>query len=170
MVQYIAEESLELIFALISERYSKIEEVPHYSTEAGFKKFCSVLLQAEEDSYYPSVLDKAMYLLIGINKGHFFSNGNKRLALVITTVFLGINDLWLKAETKERYRGILENLFPEYAQWGDFEEFTSTDFATYNLSIMIADSGVYGISHDELKRRVRTFLEQSTETFTISKA
>ncbi len=165
MTQYIAEESLGLIFALISERYSTIEEVPHYRTEAGFKKFCSVLLQSEEDVYYPTVIDKATYLLIGVNKGHFFSNGNKRLALVIMTVFLGVNDLWLKDESKEWYRNVLEKLFPEYAQWDDFDEFTSTDFATYNLSIMIADSGVYGISHDELKRRVRSFLEQSTEVF-----
>ncbi len=81
------------------------------------------------------------------------------------TIFLAINDLQLKTGDKAWYRNMLAGLFPKYTQWEDFKEFTSTDFATYNLSIMIADSGVHGISHDELKDRVHSFLEQSTEVF-----
>jgi hypothetical protein len=124
-----------------------------------------VLKQVRSDTYYPTVLEKAVYLLVSINKGHFFSNGNKRLALVVMTLFLAVNDLQLRTGDKTWYREILTELFPEYTLWEDFAEFTPTDFATYNLSIMIADSGVYGISHDELKRRVLVFLEKSTEAF-----
>lgn len=161
MIYYISETSFHYIFSFVSERYAKIEEVPAYEYETGYEKFCSVLKQVHEDVYYPTIIDKAAYLLIGINKGHFFSNGNKRLALVITIFFLGINDLGLKLLSKTEYRQLLEELFPEYMQWEDFGDFTATDFATYNLSIMIADSGTYGISHDQLKGRIVHFLESA---------
>lgn len=163
MTQYLTVQGLDSIFEFVQERYAKIEEVPAYKDEPGFEKFCGVLVQVQSDNYYPTVFDKAVYLVLNINKGHFFSNGNKRLALVIMISFLAINGFGLRAESKEWYRNTLEDLFPEYKQWEDFDEFTSTDFATYNLSIMIADSGVYGITHDELKRRITAFLEESTE-------
>ena len=161
-MNYIPEDALDLIFEFVSQRYSRIEEVPQYHGEPGFEKFCGVLTQVQSDTYYPTLLDKAAYLLVNINKGHFFSNGNKRLALVVTTVFLVMNDLQLKAESKEWYRTILGNLFPEYKDWEDFEDFTSTDFATYHLSIMIADSGTFNIEHEELKGRVTSFFIQAT--------
>lgn len=165
MIRYIPDEGLERIFGFVSARYARAEAVPHYAEETRFDEFCGVLKRVQSDLYYPTLLEKAAYLLVTINKGHFFSNGNKRLALVIMTLFLGINGLQLRAADKGWYRAQLAQLFPEYDQWEDFADFTSTDFATYNLSIMIADSGVYGISHDELKRRVLVFLERSTEGF-----
>lgn len=165
MAYYISEKILDRVFEFVSTRYSQVEEVPQYREERRFDEFCGVLRQAKSDTYYPTVLEKAVYLLVGINKGHFFSNGNKRLALVVTTLFLAINDLQLKKESKEWYRTLLENLFPEYTQWEDFSDFTPTDYATYNLSIMIADSGVYNISHDQLKERVHSFFDQSLETY-----
>lgn len=45
------------------------------------------------DDYYPDFLSKAAYLFISINKNHFFSNGNKRLAYVVLWYFLHINRL-----------------------------------------------------------------------------
>ncbi len=163
-MNYIQEKDLDLVFSFINRRYGKIEEVPPYKLEPGFEKFCAVLQQAHSD-YYPSVFDKAVYLLIGVNKGHFFSNGNKRLALVVMTFFIIMNGLELREETKNWHKNILSSLVPEYEKWEDFVDFTATDFATYNLSIMIADSGVYGISHDELKRRIHSYLEQATQPF-----
>lgn len=164
MTYYIPEEGLDAAFEYVSKHYSHIEEVPSYRDEPGFEKLRGIFIHVQSDTYYPSLLDKAAYLLIGINKGHFFSNGNKRLAIVVMTLFLSGNSLGLKrGSSKEWYRETLGSLFPEYAQWGDFSDFSSTDFATYNLSIMIADSGTYGIDHDELKRRVYSFLETATE-------
>jgi len=113
------------------------------------------------DRYYPTLLDKATHLLLSVNKGHFFSNGNKRLALVVTTTFLTLNERHLKENSKEAYRELLASLFPEHAECTDFPEFTPTDFATYNLSIVIADSGAYNIEYDSLKKRVHTFLSKS---------
>jgi death-on-curing family protein len=167
VIVYLRRTFVDFIFGFIAERFGTIEEVPNYNDEhLGVEKLCGIFEQIQSDVFYPTLLDKAAYLLIGINKGHFFSNGNKRLALVATTVFLTLNDITFKKAEKEWYRETLELLFPEYASWTDFDDFTHTDFATYNLSIMVADSGVHGISHDELKRRLRTFFELSTEPTT----
>ncbi|MBY0110996.1 Fic family protein [Patescibacteria group bacterium] len=165
MIYYIPETVLAAVFSFVSERYSQAEEVPRYKEERGFPQFCGVLTQVRSDTYYPTLLDKAVYLLVGINKGHFFSNGNKRLALVVTTFFLGMNDLQLRKRDKIWYQSVLGELFPEYQSWEDFADFTPTDFATYNLSIMVADSSTHGVPHDELKRRAKAFFEVATEPY-----
>ena len=164
MYTYLSEEYRPPLFGYLAERYAKIEEVPNYKDErTGYEKLLAVLEQARADTYYPELFDKVGYLLIQINKGHFFSNGNKRLALVATTVFLDINGKHLKALSKEEYRSLLGRLFPEYKDWSDFPDFSSTDFATYHLSIIIADSGTFGIVHDDLKMRVKAFFTEATE-------
>lgn len=167
MIFYISDGYLDPIFDLLENRYTRAEEIPLYKIEkSGFDQFCGVLQKVQADTYYPSLFEKATYLLVNINKGHFFSNGNKRLALVTTTTFLSINHYQLKNESKKWYKEFLGGLFPEYENWTDYDEFTSTDFVTYNLSIMIADSGVYNISHDELKERVTNFFKEAAEKIT----
>ncbi len=162
MFSYLADEHLDTIFTFVAERYGRQEEVPVYrDNQEGVAKLLGVLERARMDTYYPTLLDKATHLLLSINKGHFFSNGNKRLALVVTTTFLTINGKHLEENLKGSYRELLESLFPEHRECSDFPEFTATDFATYNLSIIIADSGTYAIEYDSLKKRVHSFLSQS---------
>ena len=162
MFNYLADEHLDPIFDFVSKRYGRQEEVPIYrENKDGIAKLLGVLERARMGIYYPTLLDKATHLLLSINKGHFFSNGNKRLALVVTTTFLTINDKHLEENSKESYKELLASLFPEHRECTDFQEFTATDFATYNLSIIIADSGTYSIEYDVLKQRVRAFLSQS---------
>lgn len=162
MFRYLAAEHLDPIFAFVAERYGRQEEVPIYrDNRGGVAQLLGVLERARMDLYYPTLLDKATHLLLSINKGHFFSNGNKRLALVVTTTFLTINEKHLEENSKESYRELLALLFPEHTECSDFPEFTPTDFATYNLSIIIADSGTYAIEYDILKERVHTFLSRS---------
>ena len=164
MYIYLDKEQLPPLFVYLAERYARIEEVPSYQDETiGFGKLLGVLEGVRMDTYYPDTLDKAGYLLIQINKGHFFSNGNKRLALVVATVFLDLNGKRLKSLSKEEYQALLGRLFPEYKDWSDFPEFSSTDFATYHLSIIIADSGTFNIDHDDLKARVKAFFAEATE-------
>lgn len=163
MVIYLNKEHLQPLFGYLQKRYARIEEVPDYENEKlGYEKLLGVLERVRMELYYPDLLDKATYLLIAINKGHFFSNGNKRLALVVATTFLTLNDTQLKEDSKEDYKSLLESLFPEYTNWTDFPEFTSTDFATYHLSIVIAESGALGIEHDDLKGRVKKFFERAS--------
>lgn len=162
MFSYLTDEDLDTIFAFVAKRYGRQEEVPEYRDNAvGIASLLGVLERARMDAFYPTLLDKATHLLLSINKGHFFSNGNKRLALVVTTTFLTLNEKHLKETPKESYRDLLSSLFPEHEECTDFPEFTPTDFATYNLSIIIADSGTYNIEYDSLKERVHTFLSKS---------
>ncbi len=159
---YLDKSHLEAIFAFVSLRYGRQEEVPVYAEhKEGMSKLLGILERTRMDVYYPSFLDKAVHLLVGINKGHCFGNGNKRLALVATSTFLTLNGKCLSNHPKSEYELLLEELFPMHKAWVDFPEFTGTDFATYNLSIIIADSGALGIDHDALKSKVLHFLKVS---------
>ena len=127
MFRYLAAEHLDPIFAFVAERYGREEEVPIYrDNRGGVAQLLGVLERARMDLYYPTLLDKATHLLLSINKGHFFSNGNKRLALVVTTTFLTINEKHLEENSKESYRELLALLFPEHTECSDFPEFTPT--------------------------------------------
>ncbi len=155
---------LQAIFDFIEARYSQREEVPMYKDEPGLPKLHSTLERVKDDTYYPDVIDKAVYLFININKGHFFSNGNKRLSIVVLVLFLVINDLLFKSESKEWYKTKLTELFPECESiaFDDFPEFSAIDFCAYHLAIRTAASGEFGINHQDLKDRIRDFLKEST--------
>ena len=78
MTVYLEEVQLPQLFSYLQERYARVEEVPDYKGEAiGYEKLLGVLERVRMDLFYPDLLDKATYLLVSINKGHFFSNGNK---------------------------------------------------------------------------------------------
>lgn len=51
----------------------------------------SVLDHIQNDEYYPNFEDKATHLFYSTNKFHCFSDGNKRLSIVLTGQFLNIN-------------------------------------------------------------------------------
>ena len=156
---------LEAIFELISAHYSINEEIPSYRNERGFVNLLATLERVKEDVYYPDLLSKATYLFTNINKGHYFSNGNKRLSIVVLFFFLFINKYGLKNESKDWYKKHLGELFPECSDipFEDFSDFTSVDFCIYHLAIRTAASGKYNINHDELKRRMHKFLEEVIE-------
>ena len=165
-MQYVSEQHLtDIIFPFVSERYGKIEEVPDYKNDTeGMSQLLGVLERTQNDTYYPSLLEKATYLITAINKGHFFGNGNKRLSLVTVVTFLILNSKALKDEVKIFYTDLLCKIFPEHiGTWEDFPEFSGTDYAMYHLSIQIAKSGEVGVEYDELKKRVLTFFEESVE-------
>lgn len=163
---YFTEEDLRGVFEIIGEHYAKREEVPNYWHEQdGINKLLGVFHGVQMDTFYPTLVDKATYLLTQINKGHFFSNGNKRLSLVIAIVFLAINDKRLADLSKKEYRDLLVNLFPSFTNFEDQEDFSPEEFATYNLSIIIADSHKYlsreGDNFEQLKQKVVLFFYQS---------
>jgi death-on-curing protein len=54
-------------------------------------RLASVLEHIQNDDYYPEFEDKATHLFFCTNKFHCFSDGNKRLAIVLTGHFLTIN-------------------------------------------------------------------------------
>ena len=95
-------------------------------------------------NHYPTLVDKVVYLFIQINKGHFFSNGNKRLALVCSTGFLIFNNKKIDQLSRDRFKEILFSVFPECKGYlEDHEDFLPGEFALYNLSIFVADRHKY---------------------------
>src|SRR3989344_1281686 len=101
---YFTKESLGSAFREVETHYTKHEEVPRYKDETpGMGKLLGVLEKAQMDMFYTSLLDKATYIFIAINKGHFFSNGNKRLALVIALGFLALNERRLRSFSRKKY-------------------------------------------------------------------
>lgn len=51
----------------------------------------SVLKHIQNDDYYPTFEDKLTHLIWSINKNHSFSDGNKRLSIVLGGQFLLLN-------------------------------------------------------------------------------
>jgi len=165
LMLYHEKEDLGLIFDLVEKHYARKEEVPDYKHEqAGVDKLLGVF-EGVKSAFYPSLEEKASYLILQINKGHFFSNGNKRLALVAAMGFLVINDKILSELSKEKYRAMLEALFPLYNAYEDQADFSPDEYALYNLSIIIADSHRYieggANDYDGLKSKVVDFFRQS---------
>ncbi len=157
-VIYLTQDELQHAFEEIETHYSKHEEVPCYSREAqGLGKVLGVLEKVQMDMFYPSLLDKATYLFVIINKGHFFSNGNKRLALVIALGFLALNKKRPKGFSREKYKKKLKELFGAMS-FENYPEFFPQEFAFYHLSLIIAESHKYvGNDFDALKQKVRDF-------------
>lgn len=161
---YLDEEDAELLFGIIYEHYARREEVPRYQDErSGIERLRGVFQGVRMDEFYPDFFDKAAYFLTQINEGHFFSNGNKRLALVITTAFIYLNHFRFRTISKEDYKAHLSRLFPAYGAWQDFNDFFPEEFGLYNLSIIVADNKKYVSSFGELKQKVKEFLSFSAE-------
>lgn len=56
--------------------------------EGGIRK---VLDFVQNDLYYPTLVEKLAYLVFGLCTGHYFEDGNKRVALTLGTYFLHKN-------------------------------------------------------------------------------
>lgn len=167
---YFDKSDTDLVFRLIGEHYTRVEEVPEYANEyAGVERLLGVFEGVQSDQFYPSLEEKAAYLLVQINKGHFFSNGNKRLALVIAIGFLAFNDKRVAESTKEKYTSLLTKLFPSFESFEDQEDFSPDEYALYNISIIIADSHRYvpGNDFESLKEKVVQFFMESLTDLTF---
>ena len=51
----------------------------------------SILEHIQNDLYYPNFEDKLTHLFYAVNKGHTFSDGNKRSSIALSTYFLEVN-------------------------------------------------------------------------------
>lgn len=163
---YLERDDLPLVFSLIARHYSNKEEIPNYQSEiVGCEKLYGVLERVRME-HYPTLIDKVVYFFIQINKGHFFSNGNKRLALVCAIGLLVFNDKEITGNfSKDEYKKILLKIFPNCEEClEDHSDFNSTEFALYNLSIIVADSHKYVTEKndfDALKSKVTEFFNSS---------
>lgn len=161
-MHYLNRDDLVDLFDIIYKHYTRYEKVPDYTSEQqGIKKLEGVFDGVKSDHFYPDIHSKAAYLFIQINKGHFFSNGNKRLALVCVLFFVFINEYEIVNRGKEEYRAKLSGFFPLFRNFQDYADFHAEEFAYYNLSILVAESEKYTTSFEELKQGVKLFFEFS---------
>ena len=167
MIRYLSLDYIEkTVIPIIYKNYVRENNPAHdYLKEPDSMKQVEGCLERVQWDYVQDVIPKATQLFICINKGHYFENGNKRLALVTLLSFLlengyGFRDNLDKAE----YSELLERIFPGFEDFDGEDDFTSIEFAYYNLTIIVADSGKYGFTHDQLKEKVEKFLKYSTIT------
>ncbi len=96
----------------------------------------SVIVHIQNDSYYPSFLEKLAYLIFSVSTGHAFNDGNKRTAIALGSYFLEINELggtvgafivhmeylvvWLveKKITRNSFKRVIQSIIDE----GDLNE------------------------------------------------
>ena len=67
--------------------------------ELDFGKLESVLFNIQNDDWYPSFVDKLTHLFFCTCQFHCFEDGNKRLAITLSTLFLLLNGYLSIAET-----------------------------------------------------------------------
>ncbi|OGG40729.1 hypothetical protein A3A21_01920 [Candidatus Jorgensenbacteria bacterium RIFCSPLOWO2_01_FULL_45_25b] len=161
-MHYLGPQDFEEVFNLVYKYYSKIELAPDYFAEkTGLEKLRGVTEGVKMDQFYPDIYSKAAYLLIQINKGHFFSNGNKRLALIFVLAFILINKRKIRKRSKKQHESKLRALFPKFQIFQDYQNFLPEEFGYYNLSIIVADSEKYMDSFENLKIKVKEFFKFS---------
>jgi death-on-curing protein len=68
----------------------------------------SVLDFVQNDLYYPDFVSKLTYMVFRFCSGHFFNDGNKRIALTLGTYFLHKNGhFWAAAQFMQRMEAIV---------------------------------------------------------------
>ena len=100
------EEVREIAFALARERLAFNEPIPDFST-----RFPNALESCLEQPFqkafgktlYPSLTSKAAILFYLMIKNHPFQNGNKRLAITTTLLFINGYNKWMQSDLKELY-------------------------------------------------------------------
>jgi death-on-curing protein len=71
----------------------------------------SVLDFVQNDSYYPDFVSKLSYLVFRFCSGHFFNDGNKRIALTLGTYFLHKNGhYWAAVQFMQRMEAIVYHI------------------------------------------------------------
>lgn len=130
----------QVIFPFVYEELADVEQAPSYEQEAnGIRELTKVLTLVQQDSFYPTFHAKAAYLLCSIAGSQYFSNGNKRLAVVTLFTFLALNQPKARLLNKEELQALLAQSFPRHT----WEENASikNDHALflYNLTLVIGD-------------------------------
>jgi len=76
--------------------------------EGGIK---SILEFVQNDLYYPDFVSKLTYIVFRFCSGHFFNDGNKRIALTLGTYFLHKNGhYWAATQFMQRMEAIVYHI------------------------------------------------------------
>lgn len=158
-IRYITAEDLVAIIDVIqSFDYISDEEIPRYDDQPEkIDDYFSLIDRLKNDTYYPDIHSKAAALLLNLN-GHYFANGNKRLAIFSMTYFLESNGFSPNNFSKEEFAGLITEILGEH-KLEDYDNFSPTDFAMYNLALITAQFNQNGVDFDDGKLQVEQFLK-----------
>lgn len=97
-VELTIEDAEDIAFELARQMMAISEPMPEFWTRPRHK--LETVLQAPFASFdgiekYPEIDEKAAVLFYAACKDHPLQNGNKRMAVVLTVVFLVVNEWWL---------------------------------------------------------------------------
>ena len=134
----------ELLFPIIRQHMAAHEPAPRYENERrGLEKLETTFALMERNDY-PDLLSKSAYLFCSIIDGHPFSNGNKRLAVILLTYVLLVNGYQISAPDMQAIRDELRRFFPKL-RWEDVSAFRHPhEYFFYHLALVIADRAQKG--------------------------
>lgn len=116
---------------LIDLHNALIDKTGGLKGEINIGYFESALINIQNDSYYPSFIDKLTHLIHSGVKFHSFIDGNKRTTLHIALMFIALN-----CDLKENKQFIisLENIIVSLAS-GEIDKEELRDFIQANISL-----------------------------------
>jgi death-on-curing family protein len=136
---------------------------PIYERDRGLDKLEGVLEQIKNHDYYPTFYNKAAYLFASLSTGHYFQNGNKRLALFSFIYFARINNYKFRSTQKVHYRKWFKVNFPNY-KIKNISFQSNAGWALYNfnkaMNIKLSENKEgHQYNFDELKLLTEDFIK-----------
>jgi prophage maintenance system killer protein len=158
-IRYITPEDLiEIIDVIQGFDYISDDEIPKYDEQPEkIDDYFALVDRLKNDTYYPNIFSKAATLFLNVN-GHYFANGNKRLAVFSMTYFLESNGLSPAELSKDDFSNVITEIFGEH-ELEDYENFSPTDFAMYNVALITAQFNQNNVDFDDGKAQVEQFLQ-----------
>ena len=148
-------ECRQIVFPYIHSKLTMAEPAPDYEHEpSGLSNLDKVLGLVRTD-YYPTIYDKAAYMVCSIAGSQYYSNGNKRLAVVVLLEFLVKNEAEVRSLNHDQYAHLLSEVFPLHS-WEDNQQISDPHaLLLYNLAITIGDAKRRGTkSFSTLRQKV----------------
>lgn len=119
------EDIKNICFEAVKQLYKFNEPLPEFDTRYA-QKLEAVLSIPETEVFgkqlHPALVEKAACYLYYIIKNHPFLNGNKRVAVISTYVFLKLNELELTASWEEIYDFAISISQPTHDHEGEFKK------------------------------------------------
>lgn len=95
-----------MVHVLVQRHFTRDEPMPPWET-VDLAKLETALVAPQKTyfgkEFYPSLADKAAVLLYSMVKAHPWANGNKRMGMIATFVFVGLNGRWWQASQADVY-------------------------------------------------------------------
>lgn len=94
-MHYLDHDDFQIICQVLSDFFKKVKDPPPDYSHTYFEKLDSIISipkrTFDKQDLYPTLFHKAACYLYFINKLHPFNNGNKRISIVATGVYLRYN-------------------------------------------------------------------------------